>query len=198
MGSYMATGTASVMATEMATVIYQGTDYYRWLLIQLPFRQWQNLLKLLTFTQDLTPWGRLHLGELQMFLLPYIARDDPHLILDFWTTIGRIFKPQLQERHIPGGSIQTIHTAGDSGCYTLNHQVCQQLWHQTVDQVFSWQLPVCVQAVPDPQALDVDALTISWKGLDTYAYPLPSNTLSLVTAEVKEGSWYHVSWTGSS
>ena len=172
MGSYMATGTASVMATEMATVIYQGTDYYRWLLIQLPFRQWQNLLKLLTFTQDLTPWGRLHLGELQMFLLPYIARDDPHLILDFWTTIGRIF--------------------------TLNRQVCQKLWHQTVDQVFSWQLPVCVQAVPDPQALDVDALIISWKGLDTYAYPLPSNTLSLVTAEVKEGSWYHVSWTGSS
>jgi ribonuclease HI len=36
---------------------------------------------------------------------------------------------------------------------------------------YNHQLPVFVSPVPDPAALDVDALSITWEGLDAYAFP---------------------------
>ena len=36
---------------------------------------------------------------------------------------------------------------------------------------YTRRLPVFVSPVPDPEALDVDALSISWERLDAYAFP---------------------------
>jgi hypothetical protein len=54
--------------------------------------------------------------------------------------------------------------------------VCQRLWTPNLDLFatrFNHQLPVYVSPVPDPAALDLDALAMSWEGIDAYAFPPP-------------------------
>ena len=70
----------------------------------------------------------------------------------------------------PGAVLQTE--------WTIVHQALTQVWLRfdkpLVDlfaTAFSARLPLYVSPVPDPHAWDVDALAISWRGLDVYAFP---------------------------
>ena len=97
-----------------------------------------------------------------------------------WCTRNQV---TLKARHIPGRLNviadklsrlgQTIQTE-----WSLSPDVFQAIchrWHQpTVDLFatrFNNKLPQFVSPVPDPQAWAVDALTLSWEGLDPYAFP---------------------------
>ena len=50
---------------------------------------------------------------------------------------------------------------------------------------FNSQCPVFVSPAPDPLAMDVDALSISWEGLNAYAFP-PQQILTKVLQKVKD------------
>ena len=50
---------------------------------------------------------------------------------------------------------------------------------------FNAQCPAFVSPAPDPTAMDVDALSISWEGLSAYAFP-PQQILTKVLAKVRE------------
>ena len=90
----------------------------------------------------------------------------------------------LKARHIPGRLNviadklsrlgQTIQTE-----WSLNPEVFQAIcnrWHRHQVDLFATRfnnkLPQFVSPVPDPQAWAVDALSLSWDGLDPYAFPL--------------------------
>ena len=98
----------------------------------------------------------------------------------------------LKARHIPGRLNviaeklsrlgQTIQTE-----WSLSPEIFQAIchrWYQpTVDLFatrFNNKLPQFVSPVPDPQAWAVDALSLSWEGLDPYAFP-PAAILGKVT-----------------
>ena len=98
----------------------------------------------------------------------------------------------LKARHIPGHLNviadklsrlgQTIQTE-----WSLSPEIFQAIchrWYQpTVDLFatrFNNKLPQFVSPVPDPQAWAVDALSLSWEGLDPYAFP-PAAILGKVT-----------------
>ena len=89
----------------------------------------------------------------------------------------------LRARHIPGRlnviadklsrlgqTIQTEWSLHPEGFKAI----CSR-WHQPqVDRFatrFNNKLPQFVSLVPDPQAWAVDALSLSWEGLDPYAFP---------------------------
>lgn len=70
----------------------------------------------------------------------------------------------------PGAVVQTE--------WTLAHQTLSQVWEAFgkphIDLFatrYSARLQIFVSPVPDPQAWAVDALSISWIGLDAYAFP---------------------------
>ena len=74
--------------------------------------------------------------------------------------------------------------------WELHQEAAQQLflrWGQPSVDLFATKLnkklPVYVSPVPDPEALDVDALSISWEGLNTYAFP-PHRVLPQVLHKV--------------
>ena len=62
--------------------------------------------------------------------------------------------------------------------WTLSHKVLRRVWatffKPMVDLFatrFSKRLPLYVSPVPDPQAWEIDALSIPWVGLEAYAFP---------------------------
>ena len=50
---------------------------------------------------------------------------------------------------------------------------------------FNSQCPTFVSPAPDPSAIDVDALSISWEGMNAYAYP-PHQIMTQVLTKVRE------------
>ena len=56
-----------------------------------------------------------------------------------------------------------------------------KVWHRPMVDMFATKLnhklPICVSPIPDANAMDIDALNISWEGLDGYAFcpvaPIP-------------------------
>ena len=62
--------------------------------------------------------------------------------------------------------------------WTLAHQVLTPVWERfgkplldLFATIYSARLPLFVSPVPEPQAWAVDAMAISWVGLDVYAFP---------------------------
>ena len=103
----------------------------------------------------------------------------------------------LKARHIPdhlnviadklsrlGQTIQTECSLSPEIFQAICHQ-----WHQpTVDLFatrFNNKLPQFVSPVPDPQAWAVDALSLSWEGLDPYAFP-PAAILGKVVEKLQD------------
>ena len=84
------------------------------------FLQWQSLLGLLTSAQNLTLRGRLNIWLLHMFLLPYIALDNPRLMLPLPDNLG----PHLQWWQNPMNVLGSHNSWGDH----LNDQVTLGLW----------------------------------------------------------------------
>ncbi|XP_071091242.1 uncharacterized protein [Haliotis cracherodii] len=84
-------------------------------------RQWQVLLGLLTSAQDLTYRGRLQLRPVQMFLAPYIRRQDPALSI--------VLPDHLKQHLFVDLSLQGwgAHLEGQvaSGLWSTD----QRLWH---------------------------------------------------------------------
>ena len=111
-----------------------------------------------------------------------------------WCTRKQI---TLKARHIPSHLNviadklsrlgQTIQTE-----WSLSPKIFQAIcsrWHQpTVDLFatrFNNKLPQFVSPVPDPQAWAVDALSLSWEGLDPYAFP-PAAILGKVVEKLQD------------
>ena len=95
-----------------------------------------------------------------------------------WCTRNQV---TLRARHISGQLIadklsrlsQTIQTE-----WSLHPEVFQAIcsrWHQPQVDLFatrfSNKVPQFVSPVPEPQAWAVDTLSLSWEGLDPYAFP---------------------------
>lgn len=90
---------------------------------------------------------------------------------------------QLLCRHIPGRLNVLADDLSRAGQvrpteWTLNPRTVNGLWHhweKPLIDLFATrknrQLPMFVSPVPDPEALAVDALAISWQGWYAYAFP---------------------------
>ena len=89
----------------------------------------------------------------------------------------------LRARHIPGklnaiadglSRRNQLLTTEWSLCPRVLERIWQK-WHRPLVDLFATRfnhkLPAYVSPCPDPQAWGVDALSISWDGLDAYAYP---------------------------
>ena len=67
------------------------------------------------------------------------------------------------------------------------------LWHQPQVDLFATgfndKLPQFVSPVPDPQAWAVDALSLSWEGLDPYAFP-PAAILVVEKLQNSPCNWF--------
>jgi len=89
----------------------------------------------------------------------------------------------LTSKHVPGRlnvladqlsrQGQTIQTE-----WELHQEAAQALfskWGQPLVDLFATRLntklPIFISPVPDPLALDVDALSVSWEGMTAYAFP---------------------------
>ena len=111
-----------------------------------------------------------------------------------WCTRKQI---TLKARHIPGHLNviadklsrlgQTIQTE-----LSLSPKIFQAIcsrWHQPIVDLFATRfnnkLPQFVSPVPDPQAWAVDALSLSWEGLDPYAFP-PAAILGKVVEKLQD------------
>ena len=105
----------------------------------------------------------------------------------------------LKARHIPGrlnviaDKLSRLGQTTQTEC-SLNPEVFQAIchrWHQpTVDLFdtrFNHKLPQFVSLVPDPQAWAVDTLSLSWEGLDPYAFP-PAAILGKVVEKLQDYS----------
>ena len=82
---------------------------------------------------------------------------------------------------------QTIQTE-----WSLNPEIFQAIcnrWHTPQVDLFATRfnnkLPQFVSPVPDPQAWAVDALSLSWEGLDPYAFP-PAAILGKVVEKLQD------------
>ena len=82
---------------------------------------------------------------------------------------------------------QTIQTE-----WSLSPDVFQAIchrWHQPTGDLFATRfnnkLPQFVSPVPDPQTWAVDALSLSWEGLDPYAFP-PAAILGKVVEKLQD------------
>ena len=51
-----------------------------------------------------------------------------------------------------------------------NFQRICHIWHRPMVDMFATKLPLYISPVPDPNAMPVDALNISWEAMDGYAY----------------------------
>ena len=76
--------------------------------------------------------------------------------------------------------------------WTLSHSVLQPvwtLWHKPMLDLFatkfSKRLQIYVSPVPDPEALETDALAMDWTGLSAYAFP-PLPLLSRVIRKARK------------
>ena len=89
----------------------------------------------------------------------------------------------LKARHIPGclnvmADLLSRSNQVQSTEWSLHpqvfHQICQKWFTPHVDLCathLNHKLPLYVSAAPVPNAWDIDALNINWRGLTAYAYP---------------------------
>ena len=103
----------------------------------------------------------------------------------------------IKARHIPGSLNVIADNLSRKGQtlpseWTLHRDIVRDVFAQwdtpNVDLFatrFNSQCPAFVSPAPDPLALDVDALSISWEGLNAYAFP-PQQILTRVLNKVKE------------
>ena len=111
-----------------------------------------------------------------------------------WCTRNQV---TLKARHISGHLNviadklsrlgQTIQTE-----WSLNPEIFQAIcsrWHRPQVDLFATRfnnkLPQFVSPVPDPQAWAVDAISLSWEGLDPYAFP-PAAILGKVVEKLQD------------
>ncbi|XP_041357516.1 uncharacterized protein LOC121374484 [Gigantopelta aegis] len=136
-----------------------------------------NVLELLGEFNVIRHWRHLLINATLMVATDnvtaaaYISRQGGTHSSSLLDLTYRLFKMtdaiplHLGARHIPG--VSNVLTE-----WMLNPEafrwVCQRLWTQ-----FNHQLRLYVSPVPDSNALDLDALAISWDNLDTYAFPPP-------------------------
>ena len=103
----------------------------------------------------------------------------------------------LKARHIPGVVNVLADFLSRPGMvlqteWTLAHSVLQpvwNLWHKPMLDLFatkfSKRLQIYVSPVPDPGALETDALAMDWTGLSAYAFP-PLPLLSRVIKKARK------------
>ena len=107
------------------------------------------------------------LGGLRQFhssVLPQQAKGDP-------------FTRNLSNDMVPDGILQPQGSAHPQTEWSLHpkifHKICQ-IWHRPMVDMFATKmnnkLPLYVSPVPDPNAMVVDALNISWEAIDGYTY----------------------------
>ena len=105
----------------------------------------------------------------------------------------------LRARHIPGRLNVIADQLSRDGQilpteWSLNQELADMLfakWGRPHLDLFATKFnnkcPLFVSPVPDPEAMDVDALSLQWDNLDVYAYPPPS-ILTQVLSKVKRSS----------
>ena len=86
-----------------------------------------------------------------------------------------------------------------------SHQVCLQHTQDLSAMRFNNKLPLFVPPVPDPLATAVDALSLTWKDLDAYAFP-PAAILGQVVENLLDSpckriiliapGWPNMPWFG--
>ena len=103
----------------------------------------------------------------------------------------------LKARHIPGHLNMVANKLSRLGQVIQTEwsllpkvfqAICQQ-WHQPQLDLFATRynhkLPQYVSPVPDPQAMAIDAMTLSWEDLDSFAFP-PTAILGKVVAKIRD------------
>ena len=179
-----------------------------------------NILELKTVLIALKHFQKLIVGKVVLILsdnsstVSYIAKQGGTKVWLMYLLAWQIFaltrrlEVTLQVRHIPGclnviadrlsrkGQIQQTE-------WSLNplvfKQICQARSTPNLDLFATHEnakLPVYVSPVPDPQAWAVDAMSISWKGMDAYAYP--PNKIVNISSDKSNGSTMPTAIGGSS
>ena len=109
---------------------------------------------------------------------PFLSQEAESLLL--WAhSLGWI----LTSKHVKGSRnvMADLLSRPDSILpteWTLSHSVLHPIWQKWGKPMldlfatqYSTRLPVYVSPVPDDNAWEVDALSISWSGLEAYAFP---------------------------
>ena len=107
------------------------------------------------------------------------------------------FHITLKARHIPGclnvmANLLSRSNQVQSTEWSLHPQVFKQIclkWFTPHVDLFAThlnhKLPLYVSPIPDPNAWDIDALSIDWTGLTAYAYP-PTALLHMVIQKIRQ------------
>ena len=110
--------------------------------------------------------------------VPYLSIRTEHLLLQCLDQ-----EISLRARHVPGKLNIIADFLSRPHCvlhteWTLDKRVLQPVWdtwHKPLVDLFATKfnhrLDLYVSPVPDPEAWAVDALSISWKGFQGYAFP---------------------------
>jgi hypothetical protein len=149
----------------------------------------EAISRALTFFQDMLAGKHVLIASDNTTAVQYI-KNQGGTRADSLCQIARVIcqwaelnEARLLVRHIPGcrniladslsRKDQIINTE-----WSMRPQVLQNLWkcwHKPMVDLFATRLnnklPIYLSPVPDNQAWAVDALSISWTGIDGYAYP---------------------------
>ena len=114
-----------------------------------------------------------------------------------WCTMKQV---TLKARHIPGllnVVADKLSRLGETIQTEWSHlpgvfQTLCNSWHQPHIDLFATRfnnkLPLFVSPVPDPMATALDALSLPWEDLDTYAFP-PTATLGKVVEKLQDSPY---------
>ena len=144
-----------------------------------------------------------------------LIRSDNQTVVALLNHQGGTHAPALSMRaeeiilwaHSQGWNLLAKHIAGSANImadllsrpdkiiqteWTLKHEALEQVWSQEDKPMldlfatkFSTRLPVYVSPVPDPQALQIDAMEMSWVGIQAYAFP-PWSLLQQVVTKIRK------------
>ena len=135
-------------------------------------------------------------------VVAYINKEGGTRSRPLWEETRSLFAIVLQgsfflrARHIPGRLNVIADQLSRDGQilpteWSLNQEIADMLfsrWGRPHIDLFATKFnhkcPLFVSPVPDPEAMDVDALSLKWDNLEVYAYPPPS-ILTQVLAKAK-------------
>ena len=138
---------------------------------------------------QIPPKSRVLVASDNTTVVAYVNKQGGTRSRDLWTETSELFdllsrlKISLRARHIPGRLNVIADQLSRDGQILptewslrpdIVHNIFETWGHPHIDLFatrYNNKCPVFVSPVPDPLALEADALSISWEAMSAYAYP---------------------------